>query len=572
MNHPVRQHTFASAARRLWPLLLPLLATLFVYREVGSFGFVNFDDDLYVYENPRVTDGLSWSSAAWAFTTGHAEVWIPATWLSLQADAALYGPGPAGFHRTNLGLHLLSVALVWLLARRLTGDTPAATLAAALFGVHPLNVEAVAWVTGRKDVLMAPLMLGAVLAWLSVSGRARPLVVGALAVLAMLAKPAAVVLPGLLMLAAFLQNSRTEGGRVGRRPGTGTFVFLAGLSAVAGTVAWVTVRLARGSDRGVPPALSLLQRLADAATGVGRYLERLAWPRHLSVRYPEAGLETNAILAIVMVLALAAVTVAAVRWRRRAPLAAFGWFWFLLCLLPSSGLVQGGHLPMGDRYVYVGAVGLWIAGSAAVARAVAGRPRARWLALALAATLTVSAAVAASGQVRVWRSGETLWRHALAVTPDNDIAHQNLAVLLDAAGRPQEALTHLERAIAIRPRSETLFNAGNICAGLQRASEAEKHYRGALRLNPGLIEAAQNLGSLLGTQGRLGEARDVLLAAADRRPDAASLQYNLAVVAWMQGDGEEAAVRCRNALGLEPGHAAARDLQAKVQATRAPGR
>ena len=578
MNQPVRQHPFASAVRRLWPILLPLLATVFVYRDVGTFGFVNFDDDLYVYENSRVTDGLSWSSAAWAFTTGHAQIWIPATWLSLQADASVSGPGPAGFHRTNLGLHLLSVVLVWLLARRMTGDVPAATLAAALFGVHPLNVEAVAWVTGRKDVLMAPLLFGSVLAWLSLNGRARWPVVGALAVLAMLAKPAAVVLPGLLLLAAMWRNARADAaaGAAGDGPpcrfGTGAWTFLAVLSAAAGAVAWVTVRLARGGEMGLPPPVPLVQRLADAVAGVGLYLERLAWPRHLAVRYPEAGLEARPVLALFVGLALAALTVAAVLRRRRAPLAAFGWFWFLLCLLPSSGLVQGGQLPMGDRYVYVGAVGLWIAGSAGLARAVAGRPRGRWLAVLLGTALTAGATVAASRQVEVWRSGDALWRHALEVTRDNDIAHQNLAVLLDAAGRPEEALTHLETAIAIRPRSETLFNAGNICAGLQRAGEAEKNYRGALRLNPGLIEAAQNLGSLLGTQGRLDEARDVLLAAAARRPDAASLQYNLAVVAWMQGDGEEAAVRCRNALSLEPGHAAARDLQVKVQAARAPGR
>ena len=476
-------------------LLLPLLATLLVYREVGTFSFVNFDDDLYVYENPRITEGLSWSSAAWAFTTGHAQVWIPATWLSLQADAALSGPGPAGFHRTNLGLHLLSVVLVWLLARRLTGDVPAATLAAALFGVHPLNVEAVAWITGRKDVLMAPLLFGSVLAWLSMTGRARWPVVGTLAVLAMLAKPAAVVVPGLLLLATLWESSRAGPAGAARRPGVGSWGFLAALSAAAGAVALATVRLARGGDLGVPPPESPAQRLAEAVTGVGRYLERLVWPRHLSVRYPESGLETSPAVAVVLGLVLLALTAAVVLGRRRVPLAAFGWFWFLLCLLPSSGLVQGGQLPQGDRYVYVGAVGLWIAGSAALARAAAGRARGRWLVLALAAALTAGAAAAASRQVAVWRNGEALWRHALAVTRDNDIAHQNLAVLLDTAGRPEEALSQVEAAIAIRPRSETLFNAGNICAGLQRAGDAERYYRGALQLNPDLVAAAQNLGS-----------------------------------------------------------------------------
>ena len=200
MNNVRRQQSQPNPARSLWLILLPLLVTILVYRSVGSFDFVNFDDDLYVYENPQVTGGLSPAAIGWALTTGHAQVWIPATWLSFQLDASLFGPGPAGFHRTNLLLHLVSVSLVWLLGRRLTGSAAAATLAAALFGAHPLNVEAVAWVTARKDVLMGPFLLGSVLAWVSLAGRARWLVTGALAVLAMLAKPAAVVAPLLLLL------------------------------------------------------------------------------------------------------------------------------------------------------------------------------------------------------------------------------------------------------------------------------------------------------------------------------------------------------------------------------------
>lgn len=570
MNQPRRQISLGAAARRLWPLLLPLLATFIVYRNVGDFGFVNFDDDLYVYDNPQVTDGLSWPATRWALTTGHAQVWIPATWLSLQADVSLSGAGPAGFHRTNLALHMLSAALVWLLARLLTGSAAAATLVAALFGVHPLNVEAVAWVTGRKDTLMAPMLLGSVLAWLSLAGRARWPVTFVLAVLAMLAKPAAVVLPGLLLLITLWRDWRAAPGETPRRLRTGEWGLVGSLLAVAAAVAVVTVRLARGGDLGVPLPVSLLQRLADTVTAVGRYLVRLAWPQGLSVRYPEAGLQADPVVAIVVGAALIAATVLLVRGRRRAPLATWGWLWFLLCLAPSSGLVQGGQLPMGDRYVYVGAIGLWIAGAGGLVRAVAARPRLRWPALALGVALTATAMAASARQVEVWRSGESLWRHALAVTRDNDVAHQNLAVLLDAAGRRDDALSHLEASIAIRPRSETLFNAGNVCAALGRTDDAERYYRGALRLNPGLVAVAQNLGSLLGAQGRLDEARAVLLAAAAKRPDMAPLQYNLAVVAWRKNDAAEAALRCRNALALDPEYAAARDLLGKTQSASAP--
>lgn len=564
MNRHQPAPSRSARALALWPLLLPLLATLAVYLQVGGFDFVNFDDDTYVYENPMVTGGLSPAAARWAFTTGHAQVWIPATWLSFQLDASLFGPGPAGFHRTNLLLHLAAAALAGLLARRLTGSAWAGAFVAALFGVHPVNVEAVAWVTARKDTLMAVFLLGAALAWLSLPGRHRLVAGCALAMLAMLAKPAAVMAPGLLLLLSWWLE-RTESGAEGTRGRMRRDLpALAALTVFAAAVSVVTVRLARGGDMGAPLPVAPGQRLADGVTGVLRYLERLAWPHDLAVRYPEAHLRAGVAATAAAALLVVVVTVAVARWRRRAPLAALGWAWFLACLLPSSGLVQGGQLPMGDRYVYIGALGLWTALAGALAAAVAARPRWRLPVLATGLAVVVALAVVASRQAGTWRSPEALWRHALAVTPDNDVAHQNLSVVLDRAGRPEEALTHLDASLAIRPRSETHFNAGNVNAALGRAQVAEAHYRSALKLNPALYEASLNLGSLLGMQGRLGEAREVLLAAAARQPNLAAIQFNLAVVAWKQGDGTEAAARCRRALELDPAHAGARELAGRL--------
>jgi Tfp pilus assembly protein PilF len=567
MKPAASRPSWPERARSLWPILLPVLATLLVYHGVGGYDFVNFDDDLYVYDNPRVTDGLSPANAQWAFTTGHAQVWIPVTWLSLQLDATLGGPGAAGFHRTNLFLHLAGVVLAWLLARRLTGSAAAATLAAALFGVHPLNVEAVAWVTARKDVLMAPLLLGAALAWVSTTGRRRVVLTFALALLAMLAKPAAVVAPLLLLLLSLWERWSAPDGAASRRGWRGDAVFLAALAAAAAAVAMVTVRLARGGEMGAPVPVALVQRLAGAVTGVGRYLERLAWPHGLAARYSEADLRTGPIEAVAWGVAVVALSALLWRLRRRLPLVTFGWAWFLACLLPSSGLLQGGQLPMGDRYVYVGALGLWIAGAGALVQAVARAARLKLPVLLATVVVVAVAAMVATRQAAVWHGPESLWRHALAVTRDNDVAHQNLAVLLDDAGRPEEALQHLKASIAIKPRSETHFNAGNVTAALGRPDEAEAHYRAALKLNPSLGEASLNLGSLLGGQGRLAEARQVLLTAAERQPGLASVQYNLAVVAWMQGDAGEATLRCRRALELEPAHAGSRQLLAQIAAT-----
>ena len=221
---------------------------------MGGYDFVNFDDDLYVYDNPRVTDGLSPANAQWASPPGTPRSGSPSPGSRCSSTRRCGGPGAAGFHRTNLFLHLAGVVLAWLLARRLTGSAAAATLAAALFGVHPLNVEAVAWVTARKDVLMAPLLLGAALAWVSTTGRRRVVLTFALALLAMLAKPAAVVAPLLLLLLSLWERWSAPDGAASRRGWRGDAVFLAALAAAAAAVAMVTVRLARGGEMGAPAA------------------------------------------------------------------------------------------------------------------------------------------------------------------------------------------------------------------------------------------------------------------------------------------------------------------------------
>lgn len=552
-------------------MLLPLVLALVVYRDVASYKFVNFDDDLYVEQNAHVMGGLTPANLGWALTARHGDVWVPATWWSFQLDAAVFGPNPGGFHRTNLVLHLLNVVLVFLIARRLGGGAFAATLAATLFALHPLNVEAVAWVTARKDVLMGLFLLGAVLARLSLSGTRRLVATGLLGLLAMMAKPAAVVLPLLVLLIGLWEDWRARGegdaqARGRRAAWRADLPLLALLTAAAIGVSIVTVDFSRTGEMGAPVPIPAGQRVLDAANGTGRYLARLAWPHHLAVRYPEPGLRLAAPLAAGLGALWLAVTGALAWRRRRAPLWAFGWLWFLVCLLPSIGLVQGGQLPMGDRYVYLGAVGLWVAGAVTLERATAGRTALRRAAIAGAVVVAALLAVGARRQAVVWRTGEDLWRHALAVTRDNDIAHQNLAVLLDAEGKADEALAHLDAAIAIRPRSETHFNKANLLAALGRLPEAEKHYRAALQLNSGLYEASLNLGSLLGMQGRFDEARAVLLAAAAKQPNLAPLQYNLAVVAAKQGDRVEAAARCRRALELDPSHQGSRDLLARVTA------
>ncbi len=546
-----------------WPVLLALLLTGLVYRDVGRYGFINYDDPVYVSDNPQVTGGLSPAALGWAFTTGHAGVWVPATWVSLQADASLAGPGPAGFHRTNLLLHLLNVVLVFLLARRLCGSAAASGVVAALFGVHPVNVEAVAWVTARKDLLMAAFLLGAVLVALAAADARRRATAGVLAALAMLAKPAAVVAGPLLLLVVRSLSWRPNAPRRGWKP---DLAWTAGLLAIAAAVSLAALKLAPGEDLAARFRKPVAVRAGEALVGVFRYLHRLAWPTHLTVRYPDAAVTTTLVPALLAGAALIALTYAAYRWRRRAPLVALGWGWFLLCLLPSLGLVQGGQLPLADRYAYVAGIGVWLLLAGAALQVAAGRRALQAAALAIGVVACAGATIGSVRQVATWRDDGAFWQHALAVNPDSELAHVNLGLHLDAQHKPAEALPHLEAALALVPRGDTHYDAGNVCVELGRAADAERHFRSALQLKPELVEASLNLGALLAQQGRLDDARLVLLAAEERRPDVASLQYNLALIASLQGDAADAQDRCRRALKLDPAHAGARELLAGISA------
>ena len=551
--------------RRLWPALLPLLLAVLVYGQVGGFGFINFDDDLYVYENPRVLGGLSADGLRWALGSGHGGVWIPATWISLQLDAQLSGPGPGGFHRTNLALHLLNTLLVFLLVLALCGGRWRAAAVAAVFAAHPLNTEAVAWVTARKDLLMATWSLGAVLCWLRAAGRWRSGWAAAAlvcAAVALAAKPQAVVLPLMLVLAVQWRRGAAAWTRQTLlRDALATLPFV----ALAGGVALAAVRLARGEEFGELAVIPFGERLVEASAYLWLHLAKVLRPAPLAPVYPAISGPGAMGYGAAAILAMIGACVFAWLRRRAWPALAFGWFWFLGWLLPTVGLVQGGHLPLGDRYAYLALVGIVFMVAEAAAAAVARRPRLRVPLIALLLAVVGLGALQARTQAGYWRDPADLWLHTLAVTRDNAVAHQSLAVVLDERGRPAEALAHLQASLAIRPHSSAHFNAGNVLRALGRRAEAEEQYRLALARNPALVQAALNLGSLLGEDGRLEEARAVLLAAEDRAPALPAVQFNLGLVAYLAGDRAEATARLRQTLRLDPAHAKARELLAQLE-------
>ena len=343
--------------RRAVVALLVAVATLAVYARVATFDFINLDDPEYVHDNAHVLDGLSREGFVWAFTTTSQANWHPLTWLSLQLDAELGGGSPRVFHATNVLLHVVSAVLLFFLFARMTGSVWRSALVAALFAVHPLHVESVAWITERKDVLSTALGLVACHLWVRSLERAR-VASRALAVAAyaasLLAKPMLVSLPILLLLFDVWPLRRTEPWRrliVEKAP----YIALAAASCVVTSFAQAGGGVMRSLTQ-----YPLQARGANAAVSYVLYLAKAAWPANLSVYYPYpyGGLPAWAVVGAVATLTV--VTAVCVRSRSRAPYLLVGWLWYLVSLLPVIGLVQVGSQAMADRYTYVPLIGPFV--------------------------------------------------------------------------------------------------------------------------------------------------------------------------------------------------------------------
>jgi Flp pilus assembly protein TadD len=471
------------------------------------------DDELYVTANRQVQKGLTRESVAWAFTATHAANWHPLTWLSHMLDVELFGLRPGPHHLHSLLLHILNTLLLFLLLRRLTGALWRSALVAALFALHPLHVESVAWIAERKDVLSTLFWLLALAAW---AAYARAPKVGpyglalALFALGLMAKPMLVTLPFTLLLLDFWPLGRWP------RPfrwetATGLLreklPFFA-LSAASAVITW-TAQAKAGSVAGLAQ-IPLLERFLNACRAYLAYLGKTVWPTALSVFYPHPRAGALTAAAVFSGLILVGITACAFALRRRAPYAWFGWLWYLGTLVPVIGLVQVGKQAMADRYTYVPLIGIFIAmawGLAEIARG--NRVRRAWIAAAAVAALGLLSA-ATRIQVRTWADNDALFTHALAVAPQSDLIRFQVGNTRLLQGRLDEAITHLEEAVRLNPREAesrnslalALLRTGRIAEGLE-------HLRQAYRLQPNNQDAAHNLAmTLLKTAMDLTARRD----------------------------------------------------------------
>jgi Flp pilus assembly protein TadD len=550
--------------------LLLALATLFLFAQVGGHEFLSYDDNLYVTDNQTVQKGLSWSNAAWAFTTMHAANWHPLTWLSLMLDIQLFGLRPGVLHLVNVLFHAINAAMLFLILYRMTGAHWRSAFVAALFALHPLHVESVAWVAERKDVLSV--FFGLLTIWAYLRYAERPGVlryawIVLVFVLSLLSKPMLVTMPFLLLLLDYWPLGRMAGSL---QPVTGSvptpqqasltrlIVEKIPLIALCTASSVMTVLAQKHGEAMVDLSLRPGLRLANAAVGYARYLEKTFWPWSLSIFYPHPGTalpmwqSAGAVLLLLMITALVMLRI------KRSPWLAIGWFWFAGTLVPVIGLVQVGGQSIADRYTYFPLIGVFIMIAWEAPELIKGRrigPRALWVASML---VIVVLAGLTWRQLGFWKTHETLFRHALSVTKDNCVALDSLADYLIRKGEIDEAYVDLREALRLCPKDEQAwYNLGVLQRDRGELPEAESSLREALRLKPGYTKAWSNLGAVYLASGRVPEAIDALLEAARHAPGDASIQFNLGSVYGKTGRFAEAIEAYQQAVLLKPDYATA---------------
>jgi tetratricopeptide (TPR) repeat protein len=525
-------------------------------------GFVGYDDADYVTKNEHVLGGLRWAGAGWALTTGAASNWHPLTWVSLQADVTLFGPGPWGFHLTNLLLHCANAVLLFAALRLLTKALWPSALAAALFGLHPLRVESVAWVAERKDVLSGLFWMLGLLAygWYAARpGWGRYLLVAAALAGSLLAKPMAVTFPFVLLLLDWWPLRRVPpagpgpgGVRGAWRRWRGLVLEKAPLLALAAASCVVTLLAQRRALSGlsdVPPDY----RLANAVRSAVAYLGLTVWPVSLGALYPYrdvAAWEWGGAALLLVLVSGAACWAAA----RGQPWFLVGWLWFLGTLVPVIGLVQVGRQALADRYTYLPSIGLAVLavwGIAALAE--------RWPALKAGrlgwGVLLGLLGLLSWAQTHYWHDPVLLWEHTLEVTgPDNPYAHLALAEALAERGDVEEAGQQYEAALAGAPAEpDVQFGAGVFLLKRGELAGATEHLAEAARLDPGSAAKQYDLATALLLQGRIEDAAAHSSRALEIDPNYAPAYFTLGLAAARQGQGERAVDQLRRAVALAPG-------------------
>ena len=557
-----------------------LVIVWFAFGQALGQEFVSYDDQRYVVQNPWVTNGLTLGGIQWAFTHVHASNWHPLTTISHMLDCQLYGLQPWGHHFTNILLHAAAAILLFFALRKLTGALWPSLLVAAVFAVHPLRVESVAWVSERKDVLSGVFFVLTLWAYARYARGNGPssfwyITVVVLFALGLMCKPTLVTVPFVLLLLDYWPLGRTQQpwsrargiresqGR--QRRDTWTWLVIEKLPLfVLSAASCVATLLAQKEalDASLKPPLG--ERVGNALVSYAMYMGQMIWPAHLAVLYPypESNLKVSHVILTLLLLLI--ISVAAFLWRRKYPFLLTGWLWYLGMLVPMIGIVQVGLQVRADRYTYLPQIGLYLLVAWSAMKLFQQWRRSRVI-LAGAGLLIITALITRSYfQTSYWKDTETLWKHASATTSNNYIATTNLAEALSESGRFDEAIAECQKALKIKPDFAAAHN--NLGAALvenQRGGdgarrqngavdEAIVHYRRALQIKPDFTQAHSNLGNALLLKGQVDEAIAQFQSALEIDPNHAEARYGLGNAFVAEGKYSESIAAYETAVRIRP--------------------
>jgi tetratricopeptide (TPR) repeat protein len=537
-----------------------IVIILAVYMQVGNHEFVNYDDEVYVTKNPHVASGITGKNIVWAFTSVYGCNWHPVTWLSHMTDVELYGMNPRGHHLTNVIIHTVSTLLLLFLLLRLTGALWPSAFVAALFALHPLHVESVAWVAERKDVLSAFFWFLTLLIYAEFTAKRKPtLYFLALFtfILGLMSKPMLVTLPVVMLLLDFWPLNRVVHGdqESGLRQLSGRVLalvkektpFLA-CSLLSGIVTIYAQTGAMSDLNFVPVPL----RIENALIAYVTYISKTLWPQDLAMLYPYSQ-ELPLWQAIGSLLVLLLVSGATIRAWRTYPYLVVGWFWFLVTLVPVIGLIQVGSQSMADRYTYIPVIGLFIMAAWGVRDLTYKLPYREVILALLAGAVIVVSAVVTWQQIGYWRDSYTLYRHTLQVTGDNYLIHFNLGLTLERQKDLDGAIREYQEAVRINPGYKLAHGSlGTVLASKGELDAAIGEFQAALLIDPDYQDVHNNLGLALSRKGDLDSAIREYQEALRISPDYIEAHNNLGVAYGKKGNLDAAIREFHEVLRINP--------------------
>ena len=573
---------FFNTRRNFLICLFLVMATLAVYWQVAGYSFLIYDDSAYVTGNRHVQDKFTLESVTWAFTSAHESNWHPLTWLSHMLDFKLYGLNAGGHHLTSLFFHIANTLLLFIVFNKMTGDLWQSGFVAALFALHPLHVESVAWVAERKDVLSTffwMLTMWSYVWYVENQKVKRYFVVILFFTLGLMSKAMLVTLPFVFLLLDYWPLKRFQRGTERLREGDkesapiGADIFRLIWEKVPlfilVIIASILTFMAQSSMGAVMPleVYSLKVRVANAFVSYAGYAVKAIWPVNLAVFYPHPGVLLPWWQTAGSVVLATAACLGAIRVSKLYPYVLVGLFWYFGTLVPVIGLVQIGSQAMADRYTYVPLIGLFIIVAWGIPELLPCRHRIKiWLAASATVLLTVLMVITWK-QVKYWENGTTLFTHTVNVTRNNSLAHYVLGLSLEEQGKIDEAMVHYSRSAHLNSYDKAFFKMGYALYQKGKLDEATIHYKKALQMNPNYAEAQNNMGIVLARQGDMDGAIKHYQAALRINPNHAGANYNLGRISVNHGKTAEAIRYYRKALLIEPDMTQALYQQAWIAAT-----